>query len=215
MNHEIFSSNCHLPHLSATNADHGFGCNVHPPPKQFCGKRLAKSALALQYGQCETWKSPSYGKVTTSVVANSPIHVSHVAVIDLVDVTAEGLYSLDNPYNSLNGTFDCEKQLVGTCAWASVKMAQAGWVNATLSIQVPNQVVFTAISDSEGNLLSKDDTIKETAYGWGSVPMMTLYDAGSALPVLPWKEEVGADSHDKKTRDYLRPNAPTQGRANQ
>ena len=35
----------------ATNADHGAGCNIHPPPKQYCATRLANSALALQYEQ--------------------------------------------------------------------------------------------------------------------------------------------------------------------
>ena len=28
----------------ATNADHGAGCNIHPPPKQYCGARLGNPA---------------------------------------------------------------------------------------------------------------------------------------------------------------------------
>jgi hypothetical protein len=99
---------------------------------------------------------------------------------------------LETSYNSLNGTLDCSKLIAGTCAWASIKMAQAGWVNATVSIQAPNQVVMTVSSSSHDEVdLSQDDTMEATSYGWGSVPMMTLYDAGSALPVLPWKERIG------------------------
>merc|ERR1719407_398711 len=48
----------------ATNADHGAGCNIHPPPKQFCGERLGDSARALQYGQKVAWRSPTYAGAT-------------------------------------------------------------------------------------------------------------------------------------------------------
>jgi hypothetical protein len=29
-----------------------------------------------------------------------------------------------------------------------------------------------------------------SAYGWGAVPMMTVYDKASNLPVLGWSEAV-------------------------
>ena len=48
----------------AVNADHGDGCNIHPPQKQNCGYRLANSALALQYKVDIPWKSPSYASAT-------------------------------------------------------------------------------------------------------------------------------------------------------
>merc|ERR1719440_2161381 len=44
----------------ATNADHGAGCNIHPPAKKFSGVRLGNSALALAYGKGIAWKSPTY-----------------------------------------------------------------------------------------------------------------------------------------------------------
>jgi sialate O-acetylesterase len=50
-----------LPNVGyATNADHGAGCDLHPPPKQYVAKRLAISALALVYKQKVMWKSPSF-----------------------------------------------------------------------------------------------------------------------------------------------------------
>ena len=48
----------------ATNADHGAGCNIHPPAKQFCGERLGNSALALVYGRDISWKSPTFASAT-------------------------------------------------------------------------------------------------------------------------------------------------------
>jgi hypothetical protein len=171
------------------------------PPKQFCGKRLANSALTLQGGSnCNHhWISPSYAKSSKLVTVqwDPELHkyqVSHTAIIDFVDVSSKGLYMLETPYNSLNGTLDCSKLMAGTCAWASIKMTQAGWVNATVSIQAPNQVVLTVTSQLHDDVdySSQDDTVEATSYGWGSVPMMTLYDAGSDLPVLPWKELIGS-----------------------
>ena len=40
-----------LPHVGwATNADVGYGCNIHPPTKQIIGARLGDSALAVAHG---------------------------------------------------------------------------------------------------------------------------------------------------------------------
>ena len=79
-----------LPNVGyATNADHGAGCNIHPPAKQitgpaatstrqrskkkekkWCGTRLANSALALQYGHKVAWKSPSFAASLGAVVVS-------------------------------------------------------------------------------------------------------------------------------------------------
>ena len=45
----------------ATNADHGYGCDIHPRAKQAIGKRLARGALAVRYKLDESWLSPTYG----------------------------------------------------------------------------------------------------------------------------------------------------------
>merc|ERR1719293_625046 len=57
----------------ATNADHGAGCNIHPPPKQYCAQRLAKSAMALEYGSQVAWRSPSF---KSQVASGSPPRVT-------------------------------------------------------------------------------------------------------------------------------------------
>ena len=232
----------------ATNADHGAGCNIHPPSKQYCGARLGRSALALQYGKSIHWKSPSYdqGRAVASkvsVVRNNPaeihdheteIHggsssslrvsttgrtttkttattVEILVELLLKDVaSSDGLYLLDEPYNLMDGSFDCSQQLPGICAYPQILLNDdnLGWVNATIEIAPtkPSGVIFRAVIEQQNNneeisrnygvfekqqerrRLSTDLKAVATSYGWGSVPMMTLYDAQTHLPVLPWKE---------------------------
>lgn len=189
----------------ATNADHGAGCNIHPPAKQFCGKRLAKSALALIYRDdsndcdCNLWKSPSYSKASSTVLRSHGRSV-HVVTVDLKDVSSKGLYLIATPFNALDGTFNCHNTPF-LCAWGSVRMSQTGWVNATISVQFPSQVILTVGDDT---LLSEDDTVLETSYGWGSVPMMTLYDAATDLPVLPWKKKLGEDDREEPVQSHAK-----------
>ena len=63
-----------LPNIGwATNADHGFGCNIHPPAKRYVGERLANSALGVLYGRSEVqWRSPTYLSASVERVV-SPI----------------------------------------------------------------------------------------------------------------------------------------------
>lgn len=183
----------------ATNADHGFGCNVHPPYKQYCGKRLGNSALALIYeSNHETrhdeepiaWQSPSYLNSTLSIHCDNDLTI-YTAVVTLQNVTKDGLYCLDPPYNLLGGTFNCSGQPPMTCAWAAMKVTDAGWVNATVSVQLPDQIVLTVTATGTG-VVGNVWEMEGTSYGWGSVPMMTIYDRGSGLPVLPWNEALTA-----------------------
>jgi hypothetical protein len=34
-----------------------------------------------------------------------------------------------------------------------------------------------------------------SAYGWGAIPMLTVYDTASALPVLPWNTSWNSSSY--------------------
>ena len=66
----------------ATNADHGAGCNIHPPPKQYCGARLGASALALEYSLPIAWKVRSSYRpadpVATGTLSRSFLSVAPV-----------------------------------------------------------------------------------------------------------------------------------------
>ena len=82
-----------LPNVGyATNADHGAGCNIHPPPKQYCAKRLASSALALVYKREVMWKSPSFESQTAYA---SPPSVT----VSFNDVSSGGLRDDQYPFN--------------------------------------------------------------------------------------------------------------------
>jgi len=184
-----------LDHLGkigyATNADYGMGCNIHPRDKRPCGSRLGKSALALQYGQSIQWRSPTYSSATMAIAERDFVGGSPAVVITFNDVSEKGLYILDNPYNNRLDPkeFNCTSHPEGTCAWPMVLLNGQGWVNATIAVQGGNKVVMTPTA-TETPAGVGAETIVGTSYGWGAVPMMSLYDAGTDLPVLPWNEKV-------------------------
>jgi len=157
----------------ATNADHGAGCNIHPPPKQFCGERLGDSARALQYGQKVAWRSPTYAGATRQG-EGAAVRVEFADVVGDLELRA--------PANAIRG-LNCTK-LGGMCAWASVEMDGA-WVNATLSTQGK-----TLVLETPGHSAAPT----ATQYGFGSIPMMTVYDSATGLPVLPWSKTFAAQS---------------------
>jgi sialate O-acetylesterase len=164
----------------ATNADWGQSCNIHPPAKQYCGARLANSALALQYGKKIHWKSPTYAKTEPVMEETGGPSV----VVEFQDVTSGGLYLLETAYNALDKNLKCSATPPGTCAGAALLLNGKGWVNATITIKDTNSVVLTAATGDA------KDAIVATSYGWGSIPMMTIYDIGTGLPVLPWNEKL-------------------------
>ena len=158
------------------NADHGAGCNIHPPPKQFCASRMARSALAITYGQGALWKSPAYA----SAVAGAGS-----ATITLTDVTAGGLVL--QPSANV-GTLDCTKS-AGQCGWAALQFNDpAGtWVNATVALTGDAKgIVLTAPPPAGAS------AVVATSYGWAAVPFMTVYSADADLPVLAWKKNITA-----------------------
>lgn len=190
-----------LPYVGySTNADHGAGCNIHPPPKQFCAKRLAESAMAIQYGRPVVWKSPSF---KSQVAAASPPSMT----VTLNDVPAGGLRADQYPFNYMDGKFKCQAD---QCAWAFLQFAgfpaalcgepdncgvhvmsgEPGtfWVNATIAVaNGGNDLVLTpqhAITAAPVG----------SSYGWGAVPMMNVYAKNFDLPVLPWREHVTSSS---------------------
>ena len=84
------------------------------------------------------------------------------------------------PANAVPG-LDCAAEPPGTCAWAAVHLAGAGWLNATLE----------AAGAALRLTVPRVGTVLGTAYGWGGVPMLTAYEAD--LPVLPWNRTLQTD----------------------
>lgn len=163
----------------ATNADHGDGCNIHPPAKQYCAKRLANSALALVYKHNVMWKSPTFKSQTASA---SPPSVT----VSFNDVSGSGLRDDQYPFNYLGGTFNCSAT-EDKCAWASLQLANGSWVNSSIAVK-GNQMTLSLPQS-----YSKAGAPVASSYAWGAVPMMSVYDRETSLPVLAWSEKVAAD----------------------
>ena len=158
------------------NADHGAGCNIHPPNKKFCATRLAKSALALQYGQAAPWKSPSYAGAAAG---------AGTATITLSDVSAAGLVLLPS---ANAGTVNCtDPKIAGSCAWAALQFDDAArsWVNASVALTADAQGIVLAAPPPAGAT-----KVVATQYAYNAVPFMTVYRADADLPVRGWMRDI-------------------------
>jgi hypothetical protein len=199
-----------LPNVGwATNADKGDTCNIHPGAKQFCGRRLGDSALALVYKQGNAWRSPQYSSAKTIVPPSSPSTSSPagnvVAIeVSLLDVGATGL-STQYPWNMNPEQHEGENRTVtnctmgsakinnvknqtgNQCAWAAIAVEGHGWVNATVSATGTSlkleATLPTAVRAGAAKVIG-------SAYGWGPIPMMNAYDKTTGLPVLPWNRTI-------------------------
>ena len=206
-----------LPNVGyATNADHGMGCNIHPAVKQHIGKRLATSALALNYGYDVPWKSPTYKSATTyppsmahfeSAAADAPSMFVSVLVV-LSDVSTQGLHTV-RPFNweSPNygqgnppivvdcvGTFPINattnSSMEQQCAFAALEVDGAGWFNATVTIPEGEPTKLLLTSKLPADRPPTPATVVASAYGWGPIPMLSAYDKATGLPVLPWNKSL-------------------------
>lgn len=191
----------------ATAADLGAGCNIHPPEKRVVGRRLGRSALALHYGHTDIhWRSPTYAKATP-ILRSAGMNDNVAVTIEFYNVGEQGLYLLENPYNNrLNPEdFNCTGHTAGTCAWSSLLLNGVGWVDAKLDLLHGNKIMMTPLLATARSSNKEDDprrhhhhhyqtsdatTVLATKYGWGSVPMMQIYDIATDLPVLPWNERI-------------------------
>ena len=181
---QVVSANKIINVAYATNADYGGG--LHPPYKQHCGQRLANAALSMVYSKPVNWRSPTY--------ASAEETGSGEVTVSLHDVLDAGL-TLKIPFNLRTAGRRClaaNNRTPQTCAWSSIQFDDASktWVNATVSLSADrNRMVLTAPSPSGAtNAIA-------TSYGWGSIPMLSVYRADmegkdGQLPVLPWNRTL-------------------------
>eukprot|EP01047_Picozoa_sp_COSAG01_P020338 COSAG01_NODE_1156_length_11478_cov_3.862642_2_plen_264_part_00 len=178
----------------ASNADHGAGCNIHPPPKQYVGVRLGNSALALIYKQpahVRSWRSPSFAGHHVVVPSSAGAH-SVSLVINITDVSSE--LGVVYPYNYGSAPFfNCSAAHKGVstsvCSWAALLMSSGDWVNASVSVVGRAALQFTAAVGSSA-AVGHERTVVGSSYGWGAVPMLSVYDRATMLPLLPWNTSV-------------------------
>ena len=184
----------------ATNADHGNGCGIHPPDKQYPGERLGRAALNLVYKQEDVeWQSPTYAGAAAVEVDDNACTIS--VTVSLTGVGPAGL-ELIYPFNQAKldeahttcEQLDIQANETGTCGWAAIEINGARWLNASVEVAVGggglilSAVMVGAGGAGQGGL----DNVTATAYGYAPIPMMNAYDAGNGLPVLPWNRAVKA-----------------------
>merc|ERR1712232_241892 len=145
----------------------------------------ANAAMAINYKKAINWRSPTYASAKATGLGE--------VTVELNDVEDAGLV-MKPPFN-LRAESDCaglDAKSPRTCAWAQLQFNDVGktWVNATVSIHANKKsMVLTAKPPkSSSNVIS-------SSYGWGAVPMMTVYRADmegddGQLPVLTWRRDI-------------------------
>merc|ERR1712110_1375032 len=100
------------------------------------------------------------------------------------------------PYTPVNCTV-LDKEIQGTCVWASVEVGGVGWLNATVTVEAGGQglaLTATLPSALRERARKKGLTVLASAYAWGDIPLMNAYDQGTWLPVLPWNRTLSASA---------------------
>ena len=120
----------HLQNVAyATNADRGYGSNIHPPFKEYPGTRLGNAVRSIVYDDARVsdWRSPSY--------ESSKVLSSTDVVVNLKDVP-ETLEIYDIPPNSLFASPEAcaalNQKTPRTCAYAEVTFDNGISVNASV-----------------------------------------------------------------------------------
>lgn len=182
----------------ATNADHGMGCAIHPAFKRPVAERLATAALAVRYNESVRWRSPRYVTAEqTTPQAEGTVTVE----ISLRDVSPAGLH-LRRPFNYFSPGYaaaapvavDCtgstpvsptaNVSMALMCAWASLLVDGVGWLNASAEATAGGRtLLLSAVLPVRTSSAAR---VLATSYGYGPIPMLSAYDAGTNLPVLPW-----------------------------
>ena len=63
-------------------------------------------------------------------------------------------------------------------------------MNTTVAVSATEVNTTVAVSADGRRLLfdSHGFIVGGTSYGWGAIPLLSVYDKGTGLPVLPWHE---------------------------
>ena len=163
----------------ASNADHGAGSNIHPPFKQFVGRRLTAAALDIVYGKGTAWRHPTYASAVAAGAASLTVSLADAPAGLVLQPSANAQAA------PLAYCVSANAKQPATCAWASLQFDDAArsWVNATVALSADaTQLVLTP----NGGAPAGATRIVASSYGWGSIPLMTAYRADIDAPVLGW-----------------------------
>merc|ERR1711924_220600 len=74
------------------------------------------------------------------------------------------------------------------CAWAGLHTGGA-WTNATVAVEGKALLLSGSAANADA-----------TQYGYGAIPMMSVYDSQTGLPVLPWNMTLPAERRPSSSR---------------
>lgn len=75
------------------------------------------------------------------------------------------------------------------CAWASIEVG-GSWHNATVAVAPGGQSLILSASVPAAAATDAPAVATATSYGWGPIPMMSIYSKDADLPVLGWNEPL-------------------------
>ena len=79
------------------------------------------------------------------------------------------------------------------CAWASLNVSGIGWLNATVGLHESGRALLLhARLPALHSSAVRKAVVVGSRYGWGPIPMLSVYDAETDLPVLPWQRALPA-----------------------
>ena len=125
---------------------------------------ISTSSRGLYLSYPSNYASPNYGDSVDKV---------------FVDCTAT--FPVNASYNA---------SMSEQCAWSGIEIeGTVGWLNATVSLTPDARAMLLTASVPDG-VDASNAVVKATSYGWGPIPMLSVYDQASGLPVLPWNKPL-------------------------
>lgn len=84
---------------------------------------------------------------------------------------------------------NCSALHASVCAWASLHLADLGWLNASVRLAPGGRALV--LEAALPPAARATDSVLATSYGYGDIPLMNVYDVDTGLPVLPWNRSIG------------------------
>ena len=83
---------------------------------------------------------------------------------------------------------NCSALRAGVCAWASLRLSALGWLNASVRVAPGGRAIVleAALPPAPAAV----GVVLATSYGWGDIPLMSVYDRATGLPLLPWRRSI-------------------------
>jgi hypothetical protein len=76
-----------------------------------------------------------------------------------------------------------------TCGWAAIQVSDV-WHNASITLTADGTAIELSVALEEWKRGDVEVVATATRYGYAPIPMMSVYDLSSDLPLLSWNRSV-------------------------